>query len=155
MNKDRIASAQRSSRLGESPSGELADIDYVRATGLAAIDHGLGISLWRLKFSDDVRELRNVMIGLSELFVRRFSVDPTESLPDALGHWLTSVCPGCAGRRYLVVPGTPMLSDVECPSCGGTGTPEITASPQTKWLIETIVRLEQAASSSVLRKLQD
>lgn len=38
-----------------------------------------------------------------------------------LDYWIAEECLSCEGRKWVSIPGTPTLSDVECPACKGTG----------------------------------
>jgi hypothetical protein len=53
---EKISSAQVSSNLGEKPVHQMGDVDVVRACGMAGATNGLGLSLYRLKYSGDVKE---------------------------------------------------------------------------------------------------
>lgn len=47
--------------------------------------------------------------------------DPSDCARDVLAWWLDHSCPGCNGRRWLMVPDTPHLSGKACPACHGSG----------------------------------
>lgn len=153
--KERIGTAQYSRDLGEVPVEELGDVDIIRACGMVGVAMPLGVSLWRLKVSGDRSEYGPVVHGLAELLGKRgFEVDAVDVVGRVLQHHLDDLCRPCLGRGYEVVPGTPMLSDVMCPHCGGTGRRKLeSADEAAQWVVETIARLEREVASAIMKKL--
>ncbi len=108
---EKISSAQVSSNLGEKPVHQMGDVDVVRACGMAGATNELGLSLYRLKYSGDVKEFPKVVDGLLTMVRSRwFDVDGHATVNAVLVHWLDDICNSCSGRGYAVVPGTPMTS---------------------------------------------
>lgn len=154
--KERIGTAQYSKDLGEAPSGELGDIDIIRATGMVGVSMPLGVSLWRLKVSGDAREFPKVIEGLAEMLARRrpMDIDTVKLVNQVLRHHLDDLCHACHGRGFEVVPNTPMLSDVACTSCQGQGRLQMqNADESAFWLLEQIARMEREVASAIMRKL--
>ena len=154
--KHRISSAQVSHNLGEVGLEEIGDVDIVRACGMVAGKQPLGMSLWRLKYGGDHREMGPAVAGLVGMMVRRgWHGDEIPALVVAvLRHWLDDVCPSCLGRGYDVMPGSPMLSDQPCDACKGEGRlPLPVRDEPALWLVETIARLEREVAGAIMAKL--
>lgn len=155
--KERISSAQTSKNLGEVNIEEVGDIDIVRACGMVGQAMPVGVALWRLKYSGDAREFGHVMEGLMELASKRpwaAQVDVQDTVYRVVKHWLDDVCHPCLGRGYETVQGTPMLSDVPCSVCGGTGRSKLPEADEAAlWVQETIARMEREVAGAIMRKL--
>jgi len=153
---EKISSAQGSSNLGEKPQHQTGDVDIVRACGMAGVNNNLGLSLYRLKYSADVREFHNVLEGLQALVRSRFvDDDEVKTVYDVLNHWLDDICDPCHGRGYAVVPGTPMLGDIPCGVCNGTGHVKLVSSDVAQWLFEEIGRMEREIAVAIMHKIKE
>jgi hypothetical protein len=144
--RERITRAQYTDDLGEVGPEEIGDVDIVRACGMAGQGNPLGLSIWRFRYGGDMRELLPVARGLIEL-----GHEP-ELVAKVLGHLANDVCKACEGRGYEVVPGTPMLSDVLCMRCQGTGRAPLQGEAE-RALADTIARLEREIAAAIMRKL--
>lgn len=144
--KERIGTAQTSDNLGEVSAEDIGDIDIIRACGMAGAENALGLSIWRWRYAGDQRELPKVYSGLVER-----GEDP-QVTARALAHLADDVCPGCEGRGYGVVAGTPMLSDEICVPCSGTGRRPVEGD-QVRDLVEKIARLEREIAAAIMRRL--
>jgi hypothetical protein len=156
--KHRISSAQLSDNLGEVGLEDIGDVDIVRACGMVANKHPIGMALWRLKYGSDYRELANVVLALIALMSRKgWTGDHVPGLVSAVvKHWLDDVCPTCYGRGFDVMPGSPMLSDKACDTCNGKGRLPLPVSDEPAlWLLETINKMERDVAAAVMRKLSD
>lgn len=157
MKRERLARAQWSRNLGEAEAGELGDVDILRAMGMAAQASAagdLGVTLWRVKYGGALRELRGLARQLTELMERHER--DASVVAGVLAHWLDEVCRVCRGRGYEVQAGTPMLSDVSCWSCGGSGRVELAdAGRDAYWLQEQMAAAERAMAAAVMRRLAD
>lgn len=154
--KHRISSAQGSDDLGEVGLEDIGDVDIVRACGMVANKHPVGMALWRLKYGGDHRELGNVVLALIALMGRKgWTGEHVPGLVSAVvKHWLDDVCPSCFGRGYDVMPGSPMLSDAPCGTCNGQGRlPLPVRDEPATWLMETIAKLERETAAAIMRKL--
>lgn len=151
MKQERISQAQGSKNLGEVGLEQIGDVDIVRAMGMVAQAHPLGVSLWRCRYAGDMRELPAVLTGLMNL-AGRHGKDP-EVVPRVVRHWLHDVCEPCQGRGYLPVPGTPMLSEDLCPACEGSGrAPLANATADALWVLEQIASAERLTAAAIMRK---
>ena len=151
MKPERISRAQTSKNLGEVGLEEVGDIDIVRAMGMVAQVHPLGVSLWRCRYAGDMRELPSVLTGLMNL-AGRHGRDP-EVVPRVVRHWLDDVCPACQGRGYETVQDTPMLSDDLCQVCDGTGRLGLpNATADALWVLEQIATAERLTAAAIMRK---
>lgn len=144
--RERIGAAQYTDDLGEVGPEDVGDVDIIRACGMAGQKNPLGLSIWRWRYGGDNREMFNVAAGLVER-----GHEP-ELVARVLGHLADDVCRPCGGRGYKVVPGTPVLSDVLCVHCQGTGRVPL-AGKQEQALVETIVQLEREIAAAVMRRL--
>lgn len=152
MRRERIGMAQNSQDLGEVGLDDVGDIDIIRAMGMIAQTHSLGISLWRLRYSGAMRELGTVLAGLSSLATLN-GRDPQAVVP-VLQHWLRDVCPACKGRGYpMLTAGAPVLSDDPCSACDGSGRRALDLGADATWLLEQIASAERVAAAAVMRKL--
>lgn len=151
MKQERISRAQNSRNLSEVGLEEVGDVDIVRAMGMVAQVHPLGVSLWRCRYAGDMRELPSVLTGLMNL-AGRHGRDP-EVVPRVVKHWLHDVCGECQGRGYQTVEGTPMLSDDLCVTCEGTGRLGL-ANPTADalWVLEQIAAAERMTAAAIMRK---
>jgi hypothetical protein len=153
---EKISSAQVSSNLGEKPIHQMGDVDVVRACGMAGSSNDLGLSLYRLKYSGDVKEFPKVLNGLLTMVRSRwFDVDGNKTVNEVLSHWLDDICHPCHGRGYAVVPGTPMLGDVPCGACNGTGRVKLVSSDAALWLFEEVGRMEREIAVAIMHKIKE
>jgi hypothetical protein len=153
---EKISSAQVSSNLGEKPIHQMGDVDVVRACGMAGASNDLGLSLYRLKYSGDVKEFPKVLNGLLTMVRSRwFEVDGNKTVNEVLSHWLDDICHPCHGRGYAVVPGTPMLGDVPCGACNGTGRVKLVSSDAALWLFEEVGRMEREIAVAIMHKIKE
>lgn len=154
-----VSKAQVSGNLGEGKPGQLGDVDIIRACGCVAAKNPLGMALWRLKYSEVWDEVRNALAGLSEMLVTRRGMskeEATESAERVLAAWIADRCDDCGGTGYATIPGTPMLSDVECPNCKGQGRIELDSpTPNEKWLQAQIALYESEVAGAIMVKLRD
>lgn len=146
--RERLGLAQGSRNLGEVELHDVGDVDIVRACGMAAQEHPLGLAVWRWRVAGDRREAIAVAGGLLDLgyeedLVRR-----------AMLHLINDTCPDCHGRGYGVIPGTPTLSDDICGSCNGTGRSQPT-DEDARHLVEVVGRIERMMADAVMRRLSD
>ena len=145
--REKITSAQTSTNLQDHPAGELGDIDIIRACGMAGQSNPLGLSIWRWRYAGDNRELYKIaeaLMGLGHEVGTVFTV---------LQHLSREVCPGCFGRGYGVVDGTPMLNGLVCNECRGTGKRQLHGKAELA-LVEVIMGLERDIARSIQRKLE-
>lgn len=154
MKRERIAQSQWSRDLGEAEAGELGDVDILRAMGMVAQTNDLGLALWRVKYGGAMRELRGLAQQLVALMERHQR--DTAEVARVLEHWLDGVCKACNGRGYEVMAGTPVLSDVHCPACQGSGKVELTdVGRDAHWLLEQMAASERLMAAAVMRRLAD
>lgn len=153
---EKISSAQVSSNLEEKPLHQTGDVDVVRACGMAGATNGLGLSLYRLKYSGDVKEFPKVVDGLLTMVRSRwFDVDGHETVNKVLSHWLDDICNPCRGRGYAVVPGTPMLGDVPCSACNGVGRVKLVSSDAARWLLDEVGRMEREIAVAIMHRIKE
>lgn len=138
--------AQYTDDLSERPPEELGDVDIVRACGMAGQSNPLGLSLWRWRYGGDNREVVVVARGLVEL---GYSI---ELVSRVLKHLAHDTCPHCRGRGYQLLPGVPVLSDVQCVHCDGTGKTPL-AGEAERDLMEAIARMEREIASAIMKRL--
>lgn len=154
-----VSKAQVSGNLGEGKPGQLADVDVIRACGMVSAKNPLGMSLWRIKYSDVWDEVKGALDGLTELLVSRRKMPKDaarQSAERVLAHWIGDRCDECGGTGYATIPGTPMLSDVACPACKGQGRVELDApTPDEKWLQSQVALFESEVAGAIMTKLRD
>lgn len=156
---ERITHAQLSGNLSEAKTAdELADVDVIRALGMIAATNPLGSAIWRVKYAQVESLLPYVVEALIELAVRLGIAETFDEAREALGrvipYWLDDTCHECDGRGYMVVPGTPMLSDKACKACTGRGRIFFgDDKPLDQFLLDHLLQEELSISIAVLRKL--
>lgn len=154
---ERIVTSQSSDDLGEHNEG-IGDIDVVRAMGMTAASSPVGVSLWRLRYQRDTRELPRVQEGLREMAIKRGwagnDIEATKLVNRVLAHWLDDLCHSCAGRGYQLVEGAPVLSDEVCPDCSGQGRVAMkNATEQAVALLDWMAAAEREVAGQVMRRL--
>ncbi len=153
----RVLRAEQSSDLSEDGG----DVDFVRAAGLAGIRKRLGSMLPRFlatagrDYRSDLIELLSTVAAFKFLLLK--PVELKACAHGALYLYLNPKCPGCHGRAFEVMKDTPMLSDVQCKRCGGTGRRAIDEGERLReclrWMEAELAQAEQGFSSAVGRKL--
>ena len=156
---ERVAASQVTDDLGESRNIEdIADVDVIRACGIIANKHPMGLSVWRLKYSKDTREITKVMKYLIEWVLSEKLVEDNNAASDlvkaSMKHWFDPVCDNCNGLGYLKVTGAPMLSDHACSVCRGTGQIKID-DEIVKEVLQHLNKLERITASQIFTKLND
>lgn len=144
--KEKITSAQTSSKLGETPSYEMGDIDVIRASGLAGQSNPLGLSIWRFRYCGDSREMPKIAQGLVD------RGHEAAVVVRVLYHLADDVCKHCFGRGFGVLAGTPMLNGEECKECRGTGRRALDGEKE-KALLEVVAGLERDIAGGIMRRL--
>lgn len=144
--RERIGTAQHTDDLGEGRGDQLADVDVIRACGLAGARDPLGLSIWRWRVGGDQREVLAVARGLVDQ-----GWDPT-MVARVLTHLSNDRCGHCAGRGYELLPDVPVLSDVLCPHCQGTGRVPLVGA-QERELAEVIAGHERSIAGAIMRRL--
>jgi hypothetical protein len=153
----RILRAELSSDLSEKL--EDADIDILRAVGMAGVRHALGGHMLRALHSSGGR--RQAVEELRETLGRKFPLlDSPSILAAALGavhFWLSPACPACDGLGYAVIPDTTTLGDKPCGECQGDGRARIgmpkKATPAYEWAGAEIEQEVERFERAVARKL--
>lgn len=169
--EERYGRAVTSHNLRQDPNS-VAPVDLLTAAGLVGRRHALGLSLWRLAVVNDVAEFEAAVRGLAKLAMdvrrRQPRIWPGMGLGNAeevarevLLCWWRRTCPRCEGRGYMVIPGTPTLSDVPCPSCGGGGDVDVPrhlartlgaeAVDPGRWMLGEIGAIERVVESAMLQ----
>lgn len=158
--KERIITSQTSSNLGEVIEGDMGDIDMIRACGAVAATNPLGISLWRLKYSNDAKEFPFVVRELRHL-VERYGKAKGIAAADhlvtrVLKFWFDDTCHECNGMGFELMEHAPVLSEKACKHCHGTGKITLeNATPADDWLLDRINTMERQVAGAVMRKLAD
>lgn len=154
-----------SSDLGEADNlDDVADIDVVRAMGMAGAKNPLGAALWRLKYAQD-GSVAQITVELLEKELRRSKYAPIVNWQDArkvvmqvLDHYLDCNCKVCGGRGHLTIDGNvQVLQEADCPHCGGTGERALPDMPgrneAAKWVRGLILQKEFETDAQVMRRL--
>lgn len=144
--RERIGAAQHTDDLGEGRGDSLADVDIIRASGLAGARDPLGLSIWRWRVGGNQRELLPVARGLVAK-----GYDPT-LVARVLTHLSNDRCGHCEGRGYKLLPDVPVLSDEICLHCQGTGRAPL-AGAKERELAEVIAGHERSIAGAIMRRL--
>ena len=154
---ERIIKAQGSGNLADKPEG-LGDVDVIRAVGFTAAASPIGVSLWRVKYQGDHKELSRLAERLQELALKRAwaadQVDALKLVNRVLRHYLDDLCRVCSGRGFKLIEGAPVLSDEICLDCGGQGrVPMEKATDGAVALLDAMQRMEKEVAGAVMRRL--
>jgi hypothetical protein len=166
--KDRYARAIRSTKLAPKPNNDHADIDVLGAAGLAAKTNALCVAMMRL-LSGDNHAARDVIEVLAEKATSKAHYTGMEPplkhlqaralCANVLDWYRHGTCRACEGRRQSLIPGTPMLSGLDCTTCRGTGKQpfEQVADRDRRelalWVRDEVERAVALAGPAVMRRL--
>ena len=165
--KDRYARAIRSSRMVATPGEDRADIDVLGAAGLAAKTQPLCLALMRLLSGDNqaAREVVEVLAEKATSKAHHMGMEPLErqqalALCAVVLDWYRNgTCKPCEGRSQSLIPGTPHLSGLDCPSCRGTGrrpfeqVARLEHRELSQWLRDEVEKAVAIAGPAVMRRL--
>lgn len=150
-----LTHAQHSSNLAEAIGDELADIDVLRAAGMVGQRFPVAMAVWRFTELQDRSSLRAAFDGLMMLAAKKhLDSDPIHVVSEVLQWLVKPVCSGCNGTAYDWIPGTPHLSDKQCPVCSGTGKRPTGWGPAAKDLYESLLEQQRMAAAEIKRKLK-
>jgi hypothetical protein len=126
---------------------------------MIAANNPLGSAIWRVKYAQVESLLPYVVESLSELAVRYGKAENVNEAREALARvipfWLDDTCHECDGRGYMVVPGTPMLSDKACKACSGRGRLFHDSEKKIdQFFLDELSREETDFSTAVWRRLE-
>lgn len=144
--RERLGTAQHTDNLAEGRGDQLADVDIIRASGLAGARDPLGLSIWRWRVGGDQREMLPVA---RELVARGWDATLVARV---LSHLSNDRCGHCEGRGYRLLPDVPVLSDELCAACGGTGRAPLHGA-QERELAEVIAGHERSIAGAIMRRL--
>jgi hypothetical protein len=55
----------------------------------------------------------------------------------------------------IEAPGTPMLGDVPCACCNGTGRVKLSSSDAARWLLDEVGRMEREIAVAIMHKIKE
>lgn len=144
--------ARESRDLGESRNGQ-GDVDWLRASGYVAQRHPLALALWRLIEQGDRSELAHCYHGMVHECVNMGNPSNPVHTVCAVLDWMVSPrCPACKGRGRLVIPGSPVLSDLHCDECHGRGDRQLRGRHE-RALYSRVLRLRRDAARAIVGAL--
>lgn len=170
------ASATQSTNLAQDMVRS-RPVDVLTAAGMCGRREALGHALMRAQATGnpgDVADARRAMTGHLMAVKRRrpakfpgMDADMAARIAHAVvSYWRApeAACPKCSGRGYLLIPGTPTLSDVRCPACGGEGRVSLqkailqalgaSAVDPARWLYGEVLTLAQWAEATMAQTLR-
>jgi len=104
----------------------------------------------KLKSLPDVRE----QLALDVVDKWRV-IDSRQLIAKVIKHWLSPACSCCQGRRWQMIPGTPMLSSRACGECHGGGVAPVPAGEDGRHLLGYIEDCLRHARGSIGRRLRN
>lgn len=147
--------------------GPYCDLHILTAAGMAGVSDTWATSLFRLKYCNDPKEYHTCMRGLKEA-AQRISAKGAWKLTQAnlgplskrtLEYWISDVCPTCLGRGASSIKNTPMLEDVPCDQCGGTGIRKLPQTGNSREYMQALLAVLDSATaragSMMMAKLAD
>lgn len=158
---ERIAQSQVTDDLGESKNIEdIADVDIIRACGVVANKYPIGVSVWRIKYSKDTKEIKTVVNYLIDFCMDKKLVtdrkQAQEIVKTTIKYWFDPICDNCNGLGFLKVTGAPMLSDQACVVCKGSGQTKIPLDDKAAdEVLQLLNKLERVTASQIFTKLRD
>ena len=110
------------------------------------------------RITKDLRDLWRMLV-IDECIERNWYHARKDIADIALWYFCEDhICPTCRGRGSAVIIGSPILSDVTCDGCGGTGRKEIKFDPliekEVKFFIERLNMFDRTAAALASKKLQ-
>jgi hypothetical protein len=145
MSIERYSRATQSKNLAMS-DWQTKDVDWLAAAGMSAI-HGdpLGpmVARW---LTGSKGAVFSVIGALQARYGKHktLSNDARDDILDAADWWHDHTCQDCGGRGHRQIPDTPMMEEIRCATCGGTGKREHSRSTHAyAW---TLRELEAAAA---------
>jgi len=121
----RVIRAETSSDLKQKEHA--CDVDTLRVIAFAGIRNPGHLSVFRLKYLGDAESLagaRNQFFQwtccAASLHNRAIRWSKEISVR-ALEHWVAGDCEACRGVKYIKLDGAPVLSNIRCHVCNGTG----------------------------------
>lgn len=128
--EERISTSMVSSTL-ESRSEKMMPVDTLTAVGAAARRADpAALNVLHLHLALDAESLRALTTYAME-WVESKRGNSMErgalhsACKTAIRLWALPTCHKCNGRKYRSIPGTPMLSNRNCPACSGSGMAKI------------------------------
>jgi len=158
---ERIAQSQVTDDLGESKNIEdIADVYVVRACGVVANKYPIGVSVWRIKYSKDTKEIKTVVNYLIDFCLNEKLVtdrkQAQEIVKTTMKYWFDPICDNCNGLGFLKVTGAPMLSDQACIFCKGSGQTKLSLDDKAAdEVLQHLNKLERVTASQIFTKLRD
>lgn len=161
---ERMTRAFQSSDLSMD-SDVRRDVDHLIALGV--VDQhtgGAGGSVMRMHLAGspaDLRAARDSAIGVAKRLRARRGWELTGAEVKhvaelALAYYVFPACPHCAGRKFELVPGTPVLSAKECRECGGTGKRPLPRrfGKEIRDVLASLDHIEAITEHAVARRLR-
>jgi hypothetical protein len=158
---ERIAQSQVTDDLGESKNVEdLADVDIIRACGVVAAKYPIGVSVWRIKYAKDTKDIKKVVNHLIEFCMSEKLVPDRKTAQEivktTIKYWFDPICDNCSGLGYLKVTGAPVLSDHACVVCNGSGQVKLPLDDKAAdEVLQHLNKLERVTASQIFTKLRD
>ena len=145
--------------------GPLCDLHILTAAGMAGVSDSWATSLLRLKNSNDPAEFAPCLSELKNA-ARRISAKNNWKITPVQIHqlarktlqfWIADICPTCLGRGAAHIAGTPILEDIPCDQCGGTGRRKLPQSGNMREyafvLLYMLDEAERMAGGKMMQKI--
>lgn len=168
---DMLARAETSSDLQHHTYD--CHVDVLGAAGMAAASNHAHMSIFRIKYMNDIAEIESAK-RLFIMWARRAMINrgmdasgmmassgkpktPSASRVgvQALTQWVNDVCPACHGLKYIVPDGTPALSDKKCGKCNGTGKNQIKQAGDLGDVMKDLIERADSACVTIQRGIDE
>jgi len=160
--QERYNSARASSSLKVVETTRYAPTDILIAAGLTAQECEVAMLVWDVEArgkhkskQDLINELARMLQRANELKKISFKGDCHTIAKEVIAWRLYGTCQPCSGLGYQLILGTPVLSDVLCKHCHGTGKIALPRGSGHTWLASLIDRLTAVAAGVMMRRLAD
>lgn len=156
---DRLARAEVSSDLAHHDYD--CHVDILGAAGMVAATHYANISIFRVKYLNDINELaqaKKIFVRWTYRMMANRGLDPTKASRigvQALTHWVNDICPACNGLKHMIIAGSPTLSDKECNKCSGTGKKPVPISGEIGEVFKDVGERADSACLTIRRGLSE
>lgn len=103
-----------------------------------------------------LKSLRSVLELVSLRMEHSGIHDAQEKVGPIVGYWLHRICPTCRGQAFELIRDTPVLGNIRCKSCHGTGVGQVPWGDEGRrvmgWLDECVYSARQSIKHRLHRR---
>lgn len=153
--EERYATASTTSHL--IVDSEHRECDVLVAAGMTGQKHRLALALWGFAHMPSPSRMRALHAEIECSVNKRIDSkgpkgNASKVSDDVLAWWVKPACPACDGLKWEKYSNAPVLSEVPCSACGGTGKRQL-KSELAKWMAAELEALASKATDHIKAKL--